>query len=102
MFDRVRRSYHTARLRSEISSLFTACRLFRDQERRWPRQLSELVQAQLIDAIPVDPFSGQAVQYDSNRCLIWSFGENERDDGGDWDFDAKFPDGDDMVWRLPG
>ncbi len=102
VFDRVRRSYHTARLRSEISSLFTACRLFRDQERRWPRQLSELVQAQLIDAIPVDPFSGQAVQYDSNRCLIWSFGENERDDGGDWDFDAKFPDGDDMVWRLPG
>lgn len=102
VFDGVRRSYHIARLRSEVSSLFIACRLFRDQERRWPRQLSELVQAQLIDAIPVDPFSGQAVQYDPNRRLIWSFGENERDDGGDWDFDAKFPDGDDIVWRLPG
>jgi hypothetical protein len=26
---------------------------------------------------------------------------DEKDDGGDWDFDARFPEGKDIAWRLP-
>jgi hypothetical protein len=63
--------------------------------------LSELVDAELLESVPIDPFSGQEVRYDLQRRLIWSFGTNEEDNGGDWDFDAEFPDGKDLVWRIP-
>ena len=100
-FECVRRSYHTGRLQTDISLLLIASRMFRDKERRLPHDLSELVDAKLIESVPIDPFSGQDVRYDSQRRLIWSFGMDEEDNGGDWDFDAEFPDGKDLVWRIP-
>lgn len=100
-FEAVRRSYETGRLETDIGLLLIACRLFRGNERRLPDQLSELVNAKLLESVPIDPFSGQEVRYDSQRRLIWSFGHNEEDNGGDWDFDAEFPDGEDLVWRIP-
>lgn len=100
-FEGVRRSYHTGRLQTDVGLLLIASRLFGDKEGRLPHHLSELVDAKLIETVPIDPFSGQEVRYDSKRRLMWSFGMNEEDDGGDWDFDAEFPDGKDLVWTIP-
>jgi hypothetical protein len=98
-FESVRRSYHIAQLRSDVALVAIACRLFHDDAKRLPDQLSELVDAKLIKAVPLDPFSGQELRYDAKRRLIWSFGFDEKDNGGDWDIDEE--DGQDLVWRLP-
>ena len=91
-FEGVRRTYHIGRLRTDAALLLIACRLFRDEEKRLPHQLSELVDANLVDSVPLDPFSGHPIRYDSKRSLIWSFGFDEEDNGGDWDTD--------FVWRV--
>ena len=100
-FEFARRSYHFGRLQADVGLLLIASRLFGDKEGRLPHRLSELVDAKLIDSVPIDPFSGKEFRYDSKRRLLWSFGMNEEDNGGDWDFDAEFPDGKDLVWRIP-
>jgi hypothetical protein len=99
-FDAVRRAFHISQLRTDVALVLIACRLFQDRENRLPRGLSELVDAGLLDGIPVDPFSGQPIRYDVTRQLVWSFGIDEEDNEGDWDFAADTPDGKDLVWRV--
>ncbi|MCA9152692.1 MAG: hypothetical protein KDA92_25485, partial [Planctomycetales bacterium] len=100
-FESIRRAHHIGQLHAEIAGVFIACRMYRDKERRLPDHLSDLVTSGLLPSVPIDPFSGQAVRYDPRRRLIWSFGIDEVDNDGHWDFDAAFPDGDDIVWRIP-
>ena len=48
-----------------------------------PDSLEQLVPGYLA-AVPIDPFSGQPIRYAtrSDRYVVYSFGTNERDDGG--------------------
>ncbi len=57
--------------------------MFRDAENWLRRGLSELVDAGLLEEIPVDPFSGQPIRYDATRQLVRSFGIDEEDDDED-------------------
>ena len=90
-FEQVRRAYHTGRFETEIGLLLIACRLFRDQHGQLPLRLSELVDAKLLDSVPIDPFSGQEVPYDSQRRLIGAFGTDDGESADDFD----------LVWRIP-
>lgn len=100
VFENVRRAFHIGQLRTDIALLVIAVRLFRDRNGRLPHALSDLVDSSLIDSVPVDPFSGESVRYDAKRKVVWSFGINEEDNGGDWDFAADVANGDDLVWRV--
>jgi len=46
--------------------------------------LSELVPDH-IDRLPVDPFSGKSIKFNSSDRTIYSYGTNFTDDGGDLD-----------------
>ncbi len=74
--------------------------MFRDAENRLRRGLSELVDAGLLEGIPVDPFSGQPIRYDATRQLVRSFGMDEEDDDGDEDFASDTTGGNDLAWRV--
>lgn len=100
-FESVRRAYHVAQLRNDAALVVLAARRNLDETGRMPNGLLDLIEAGLLTTVPVDPFSGMPISYDRDRSLIWSFGFDEKDDGGDWDFEAEFPDGKDLVWRLP-
>ncbi len=74
--------------------------LFRNAKKRLPQELSELVDTGLLDTVPVDPFSGHPIRYDATRQLVWSFGIDEKDDGGDGDLDSETLNIKDFIWRL--
>ncbi|MDA0832578.1 MAG: hypothetical protein O2955_00515 [Planctomycetota bacterium] len=66
--------------------LWLALQIYERQNGKYPDTLSELVAADIIDSLPVDPFSrtGASMQYrrDGDGAIIWGVGENYIDDGG--------------------
>lgn len=46
-----------------------------------PPSLDALV-PRYVDALPLDPFSGEALRYSRERRLVWSVGRDGRDSGG--------------------
>ena len=78
-----------------------ACRRKLDRDGKLPEQLEDLVRDKFIGSIPLDPFDGQPFRYSRERALIWSIGPDGKDDKGDWDFEAEWPTGKDLVWKLP-
>lgn len=78
--------------------------------RRWaldhggalPDSLESLVDGGLLPGLPRDAFSGKPLNYSRRRGLVWSVGENARDDDGKLDpgFDGTH---DDLSWPvIPG
>lgn len=49
-----------------------ALRLYWDRDGKLPRDLATLVECAILPAVPVDPFTGKALQYSETRKLIWS------------------------------
>ena len=99
-FESVRRAYHVGLLNTDVALVLIACRQFRDEWNRLPHSLAELVDAKLLESVPLDPFSGEALRYDPDRRIVWSYGINEKDDGGDGDLEANSAAGNDLVWRV--
>ncbi len=50
----------------------------------FPSQLQDLV-PKYIDSMPIDPFTGEAFQFDPKKRVIYSAGRDREDDGGDFD-----------------
>jgi hypothetical protein len=97
----LRRVYHIAKLRSDMTRVVLALRLYLENSGRLPPKLEDLIEANLLKSVPIDPFSGEAIRYSRKRAIIWSYGVGEKDDGGDGDPDADSVDNDDLVWRIP-
>ena len=72
-----------------------AAELYRRRTGRMPESLAELVPV-YIPAVALDPFSGREIRYvkSSDRVVVYSVGENEKDDGG---VKVEYP-----VWRRSG
>ncbi len=70
-----------ARLRVARAAL--AAEQWRMAHGRWPDSLDELV-PDLLDAVPLDPFSGDHVIYRRTETgvMVYSIGQNAADDGG--------------------
>ncbi len=100
-FDTTRRAFELSRLRTDAALVVIACRRYVQLNGGLPDRLSQLVSAGFLESVPSDPFSGRPLRYSAERAVIWSYGMNEKDDDGDFDFDATFPDGKDIAWRLP-
>jgi len=56
-----------------------------------PDSLSTLV-PKFLDAVPIDPFDGQPLRYKklAKGCVVYSVGEDGKDDGGDEKKDITF------------
>jgi len=78
-----------------------ACRRMLDGKGTLPERLPDLVDAGFLDRLPLDPFSERPLRYSRQRALLWSVGHDGEDDNADWDFEAQFPSGKDLVWKLP-
>jgi hypothetical protein len=82
--------YHSAFLKEatlEAMMLATrtglACKIHKQKNGRYPENLAALVSG-LLDTEPIDPFTGRPLAYriQEGELLIYSFGSNEKDDGG--------------------
>ncbi len=69
--------------------LCLALQIFHKRNGVYPDHLNSLVEAKLIDVIPIDPFSktGAAMQYRrvGDVVIVWGVGENGSDDNGSID-----------------
>ena len=72
---------HRFQSRAAIAAL--ACRSYRDRHGDWPEKLDDLV-PEFLDKVPLDPFDGKPLRYDSKDRFIWT-------PGPDLDFDGKVP-----------
>lgn len=75
-------------IRRRLASTVIAMRLFADDHQRLPRDLTELVAAGLIAAVPTDPYSGRPLVYRPCRGVLYSIGPNRVDDGGEFPGDV--------------
>ena len=66
-----------------------------------PSGLEAVVDDQILEAVPTDPFSGCPLRYARERRIVWSIGPDEEDDGGDRDPVVRWS-GEDYVWDIPG
>jgi hypothetical protein len=82
---------HQARMRVTAAAL--SVELHRIDHGAWPQKLTDAEGAPLED-----PFSGRGLVYErtGNGCVVYSIGENQRDDGGERDAEQK----DDLAFRL--
>jgi len=61
--------------------LLIACQRYERHNDRLPAKLDALM-PEFIEAVPKDPFDGQPLRYAPERRIVWSVGENLKDDGG--------------------
>ncbi len=89
-------------LRSMIAAL--ACERYRmkDEHKRWPATLDDLVKAKLLDAVPTDPIDNQPLRYRRTRdgIVIYSIGFDGKDDQGNIDRAQPYNPGVDLGFRL--
>lgn len=74
-----------------------AVELYRRANGGYPQNLEQLA-PEYLDAVPRDPYTGEALKYVPGQC-IYSVGRNERDDGGVGRFETRTPDYD-IICRL--
>lgn len=93
----------TAQLRCAVAGI--ACERFRQQHKRWPNALNELVPA-FLPAVPLDPFDGQPLRYSKweDGVVVYSVGKRSAQRNG---FPAPvevpkpgFPEGIEYGFRL--
>ena len=66
-----------------LARAFIALRITRKETGAYPVSLDAAVAAGLLAGEPKDFFSGQPIRYSTERRLLWSVGEDGKDDDGD-------------------
>ena len=61
--------------------------------------LKDLASASYLGQMPLDPYSGAPFRYDPKRKIVWSVGQDGRDDGGK-DAPGSSATGKDMVYAI--
>jgi len=85
-----------ARARMKVGAAAMAVECYRIRNGTWPDALADL---DLKEADATDPFDGKALKYEKTQdgCVVYSVGENQRDDGGVSDPSQETGD---IVFRL--
>ena len=65
-----------------------------------PANLSDLVEANILASVPLDPFDNASLRYSRERRIVWSVGEDGVDDGGEGADQLRWWTGD-AVWQIP-
>jgi hypothetical protein len=100
-------AWRTKTQREATLTILAALR-FQKEKGKLPDNLEELVQTGYLTKLPVDPFSDKPIAYrkTDNSFLLYSWGENLKDDGGQIARDEKskiiqwVPDGDWIFWPV--
>lgn len=83
-----------ARTWLHMARLALGCRLHKLQSGSYPEKLSDLSARfpERFKELPADPFTGKEMLYRRTEkgCLVWSVGEDRKDDGGDAKKDIVF------------
>ncbi len=79
-----------------------ACERYRLEHQAWPNSLDVLVEQKLLNAVPLDPIDGKPLRYrkDGDMIVIYSIGNDEKDDGGFIDRARPEEPGVDVGFRL--
>ncbi len=80
-----------------------ACKIYKSRRGHFPEDIAALV-PDLLDELPIDPFTGKPYAYrlQQDGCIVYSFGSNEKDDGGKGTFQITqlvMEKDDDWAWR---
>ena len=90
------------RAEREATRAVIALRLYEIRHGELPATLAELVEDNILKAVPRDFFSDGELLYSRERRSVWSVGPDETDDGGDpGDADLPLARRKDEVWRIP-
>ncbi len=90
------------RANREGTRAVVALRLYEIRHGDLPATLAELVTDGILKAVPRDVFSDGGLLYSRERRVVWSVGDDGKDDGGDPGDADRSPAGrKDMVWRVP-
>lgn len=76
------RTRDEVRTQHRLLRLQIACAVYAGEKGAFPKKLSDLVTARLVDSVPQDPFGTGPMHYDPARKIIWSNGYNFSDDHG--------------------
>jgi hypothetical protein len=89
-----------ANLRAALAAV--ACERYRLAHHVWPKSLDALVEAKFLSSVPIDPIDGKALRYRKNKdwIVIYSIGNNEKDDGGHIERDRADTTDIDFGFRL--
>jgi prepilin-type N-terminal cleavage/methylation domain-containing protein len=90
----------------DLSTLRTAVSIFRDQEDRWPSDLSELTTSGNMTALPVDPSEDETYGYatgtvDYDICLVACMEEAENADSSSVCSSNTFSDAPSYIQNCP-
>jgi hypothetical protein len=79
-----------------------ACERFRIANKRWPDSLTKLVEANLLDSVPTDPFDGQPLRLARRKdgLTVYSVGPDKEDNGGNINRERPDHPGADIGFRL--
>lgn len=88
-----------AELRCALTGI--AVERYRRKHDRWPAALADLV-PHFLREVPLDPFDGQPLRYrrDDQGVIVYSIGEDLKDNGGDRKTLNTYGDGNDRGFRL--
>ncbi len=88
-----------ARLRCAGAAL--ACERYRMAHGAWPSALNDLV-PEFLAGLPRDPFDGKPLRFrrHNGQLVIYSVGEDRRDDGGETESLSHVPAGRDLEFRI--
>lgn len=92
-------SYYRRTLRESIRARL-ALRRYQLRHGTYASNLDILVKEGFLPKLPIDPYNGSALRYDPKRKLLWSVGENGKNDFGrakEWGQRGE-PD---MTWKTP-
>lgn len=91
-----------ANLRCGVTAL--AAERYRQKHGRWPETLEALVEAGLLDKVPIDPYSGKPLCLGvlKDGVVIYSVGPDGADNGGNLIRDKPMNPGTDQGFRLWG
>lgn len=91
---------HQAQLR--CMTVAVAAERYRLQHQKWPDKLDDLVAANLIAAVPLDPYDGKPLRWKiiDNGRLVYSVGKDRTDNGGNFNREWLDKEGSDVGYEL--
>jgi hypothetical protein len=93
----------TASARLGATRLMIALHLFERKNHTLPATLDFLVESKLLIQIPQDPFDGESFKYSAKRRVIWSVGDEGKNEGvipGKEDSENPFDEDMELTWRV--
>ena len=84
-----------------LAQLCVALKLYKKKYGGYPDSLGKLEGA-VLKTLPKDPFTGNDYIYRKEKkgFLLYSLGENKKDDGGSEEWAVGFCRTEDLVWRI--